>query len=89
MFSPDKRTEVQCWLAIASFGTGCLIACICLFFIDPKGEISNSAISIVSEFLVLAGALLGIKSSFDLKMQRFEAEVRRKAQELENEVKNK
>ena len=55
------------------------IACVCLFLIHPHGEISNSAISIVSELLVLAGAILGVKTSFDVKFRRFENELRHKA----------
>ena len=54
---------------------GVLIACVCIFFIPPIGEIANSAISIVSEFLVLCGALLGIKTSFDIKLKRFQNEL--------------
>ena len=68
-------TKIQTRLAIASFSTGVLIACVCIFFIDPIGEIANSAISIVSEFLVLCGALLGIKTSFDIKLKRFQNEL--------------
>lgn len=68
-------TKIQTRLAIASFSTGVLIACVCIFFIDPVGEIASSAISIVSEFLVLCGALLGIKTSFDIKLKRFQNEI--------------
>lgn len=74
----DKRTEVQCWLAIVSFGVGVVLASLCLFVVPPYGEISNSAISIVSELLVLCGALLGIKTSFDVKLHKFESELNRK-----------
>ena len=68
-------TKIQTPLAIASFSAGVLIACVCIFFIPPIGEIANSAISIVSEFLVLCGALLGIKTSFDIKLKRFQNEL--------------
>lgn len=77
--TPRKKTQdltrLQGWLAVASFTVGTLIAIGSLFLVPPPGEISSSAISIVSEFLVLAGALLGIKTGFDVKMQRFESEV--------------
>ena len=66
------KTKIQAILAISSFVCGVVIASVCLFFIPPKGEIASSAISVVSELLVLCGALLGIKTSFDVKMQRFE-----------------
>ena len=56
-------TRLQGGLAIASFSCGVVIAMVCLFFIDPLGEITYSAISIVSELLVLCGAILGVKAS--------------------------
>ena len=75
----NELTRLQGALAIASFSAGVAIACVCLFLIHPHGEISNSAISIVSELLVLAGAILGVKTSFDVKFNKFEAELRHKA----------
>lgn len=68
-------TKVQGHLAIASFTCGVLIAAACLFIVPPLGEIASSAISIVSELLVLCGALLGIKTSFDVRMRHFENEI--------------
>ena len=72
---PLPKDTLQARIAVASFSTGCLIAGICIFFIEPIGEIHSTAISIVSEFLVLAGALLGVKTAFDHKLQKFEAEM--------------
>ena len=60
----NELTRLQGALAIASFSAGVAIACVCLFLIHPHGEISNSAISIVSELLVLAGAILGSAAWF-------------------------
>lgn len=60
-------------MACVSFGCGTVIASVCLFAVPPYGHITNSAISIVSELLVLAGALLGVKTSYDLKMRTFAA----------------
>ncbi len=74
-------TKLQGQMAIASFAAGVIIACICLFIVPPPGEISTSALSIVSELLVLAGALLGVKVSVDAKLQKFMATAR-------NEMKN-
>ena len=73
-----ELTRLQGAMAIASFVSGVSIACVCLFFIQPLGEISHSAISIVSELLVLAGAILGVKTSFDVKFRRFENELKHK-----------
>lgn len=72
------KTRLQGRLAVASFVVGSAIAVVGLFVVPPPGEISNSAISIVSEFLVLAGALLGIKVSFDYRLSRFETQVERR-----------
>ena len=76
-------TRLQGGLAIASFSFGVLIAMVCLFWIEPLGEIANSAISIVSELLVLCGAILGVKASYDVKFHKFEAELLRKADKSE------
>lgn len=72
----SNLTKLQGQMAIASFAAGVVIACICLFFVPPPGEISTSALSIVSEFLVLAGALLGVKVSVDAKLQQFMAKAK-------------
>ena len=77
-----ELTRLQGIIAIASFSSGVTIAAVCLFFIEPLGEIASSAISIVSELLVLCGAILGVKASYDVKFRRFEAELR---QVIDNE----
>ncbi len=77
-----ELTRLQGIIAVASFSSGVLIASVCLFFIPPLGEIANSAISIVSELLVLCGAILGVKASYDVKFRKFEAELR---EVIENE----
>lgn len=77
--SEKKRvelTKLQGAIAIASFSSGVVIAAVCLFWIPPLGEIASSAISIVSELLVLCGAILGVKASYDVKFQKFEAELK-------------
>lgn len=76
------KLKVQTWIAVASFACGVLIASVCLFFIEPIGEIASSAISIVSELLVLCGALLGVKTAYDHKFQKFEAEVEEKLNKI-------
>ena len=85
--SEKKRielTKLQGIIAVASFSSGVLIAVVCLFWIPPLGEIANSAISIVSELLVLCGAILGVKASYDTKFRKFEAELH---QVIESETK--
>ena len=77
-----ELTKLQGVIAIASFSSGVIIAAVCLFWIPPLGEIASSAISIVSELLVLCGAILGVKASYDMKFRKFEAELR---QVIDNE----
>lgn len=74
-----ELTRLQGIMAVASFTAGVTIACVCLFLLPPPGEISNSAISIVSELLVLAGAILGVKTSYDAKFIKIETDLQRKA----------
>ena len=86
--SEKKRielTRLQGIIAIASFSSGVIIASVCLFLVPPLGEIATSAISIVSELLVLCGAILGVKASYDVKFRKFEAELR---DVIENENKH-
>lgn len=71
----STTTRVQAVMAACSFAAGTIIACVCLFLIKPIGEISSSAITAVSEFLILAGALLGVKVVFDVKLQQFRNEI--------------
>ena len=73
-----ELTKLQGGIAIASFSAGVAIAAVCLFFVPPPGEITNSAISIVSALLVLCGAILGVKASFDAKLNKMEAELHQK-----------
>ena len=77
-----ELTRLQGIIAVASFTSGVLIAAVCLFWIPPLGEIASSAISIVSELLVLCGAILGVKASYDVKFRKFEAELK---QVIDNE----
>jgi hypothetical protein len=71
-----ELTRLQGIIAVASFSSGVIIAAVCLFWIPPLGEIASSAISIVSELLVLCGAILGVKASYDVKFRKFEAELK-------------
>lgn len=82
---PEKKkrdkVRIQSAMAVASFSMGSIISCICLFVIDPLGEITNSALGIVSEFLCLSGGLLGISAAFNHKLRKFETSVNQKLME--------
>lgn len=79
----NEVTSTQRKMAWASFIIGSLIAIVCIFFIPPLGEIATTSISIVSEFLILAGSLLGIVVSFDTKLEKFRNEMRHRIEENE------
>lgn len=79
--SNSHLTKLQGQMAVAAFAAGVIIACICLFIVPPPGEMSTSALSIVSELLILSGALLGVKVSVDTKLQQFMAQARAAAKE--------
>lgn len=81
--------SLQGKMATASFIMGCVIAVMCLFCYEPLGEIATSAISIVSMFLVLAGALVGVKVSFDHQSQKFAAEIERIARQRDEHPQGK
>lgn len=81
--------SLQGKMATASFVMGCVIAVMCLFCYEPLGEIATSAISIVSMFLVLAGALVGVKVSFDHQSQKFAAEIERIARQRDEHPQDK
>ena len=81
--------SLQGKMATASFVMGCVIAVMCLFCYEPLGEIATSAISIVSMFLVLAGALVGVKVSFDHQSQKFAAEIERIARQRDGHPQDK
>lgn len=59
------------------------IAVGCIFFIPPPGEIASSAVSIVSELLILCGAILGVKASYDTKFRKFQNELDQKVDKPE------
>lgn len=85
LLKKDRITKLQGRMAVASFTAGIVIACVSLFIIPPPGEMSTSAISIVSELLVLSGALLGVTLTVDAKMQRFFAQVKEELKEKEKD----
>ena len=81
----QELTRLQGGIAIASFCMGALISCVCLFFIDPLGEITSSGIIVVSNFLVLCGGILGVKASTDAKITQIETRYVNRMGDNENE----
>ncbi len=86
-FQKHTKTTLTCTSEAVYMRSGYTFAVIeddWMFLVSPPGEISNSAISIVSELLVLAGAILGVKTSYDAKFIKIESDLQRKADKLEN-----
>lgn len=70
-------TKLQSILAVASFIVGTIIGCISLFVIPPPDVISNSALGLTSEFLILCAAMLGVNVAFDYKLSKFKTNVKK------------
>lgn len=64
-------------MAVASFIVGTIIGCISLFLIPPPDVISNSALGLTSEFLILCAAMLGVNVAFDYKLSKFKTNVKK------------
>lgn len=77
MTKVKNPTRLQSVLAVASFIVGTVIGCISLFVIPPPGEITNSALGLTSEFLILCAAMLGVNVAFDYKLSKFKSNVKK------------
>lgn len=71
----NNNLKLQTGLAIASFVVGTLIGCVSLFFVKPPDEISNSALILTSDFLLMCSAIIGVNIAFDYKLLRFRTTV--------------
>lgn len=85
MTKSKNPTGLQSGLAVASFVVGTAIGCVALFVVPPPGEITNSALGLTSEFLILCGALLGVNVAFDLKMNKFRTEIEKEIKSHDQE----
>ena len=88
-FNSIWHYSIQGKIATASVMMGCVITALCLFYYETIGEIATSEISIVSQFLCLAGALVGVKVSFDHQSQKFAAEIERIARQRDGHPQDK
>ena len=77
MTKVKNPTRLQSVLAVASFIVGTVIGCISLFVVPPPGEITNSALGLTSEFLILCAAMLGVNVAFDYKLSKFKSNVKK------------
>ena len=77
MTKVKNPTKLQSVLAVASFIVGTIIGCISLFVVPPPDSISNSALGLTSEFLILCAAMLGVNVAFDYKLNKFQSNVKK------------
>lgn len=71
MVNETNRETVHTLIAIGLIVVGVIFATMG-FFAEPVGEVSNSVIGIVGEFLSLAGALLGIVQYVNNRITKLE-----------------
>ena len=72
----SKNIRLQSGLAIAAFTVGTIIGAISLFLVPPPSDISNSALILTSDFLVLCAAMLGVNVVFDYKLSKFKTTIK-------------
>ena len=76
MSKTTKNIRLQSGLAIAAFTVGTIIGAISLFLVPPPNDISNSALVLTSDFLVLCAAMLGVNVVFDYKLSKFKTTIK-------------
>lgn len=80
-----KNIRLQSGLAIAAFTVGTLIGAISLWLVPPPSDISNSALILTSDFLVLCAAMLGVNVVFDYKLSKFKTTIKNALENNEQE----
>lgn len=71
----NKNIKLQTGLAIASFIVATIISCVSLFLVPPPDTISNSALLLTSDFLLLTAGILGVDLALDYRLSKFKTSV--------------
>ena len=71
----NKTIKLQTGLAIASFIVATLISCVSLWLVPPPDVISNSALVLTSDFLLLTAGLMGVDLALDYRLSKFKTTV--------------
>lgn len=76
---PSKNTNnrLHAVMAVTSFVVGTIIGCVSLFWVPPPDDISNSALILTSDFLLMSSAMLGVNVVFDYKLMKFKTNLRK------------
>ena len=71
----NKSIKLQTGLAVASFIVATIISCVSLWLVPPPDVISNSALVLTSDFLLLTAGLMGVDLALDYRLSKFKTSV--------------
>ena len=71
----NKSIKLQTGLAITSFIVATFISCVSLWLVPPPDVISNSALVLTSDFLLLTAGLMGVDLALDYRLSKFKTSV--------------
>lgn len=73
----NSNNRLHAVMAVVSFAVGTIIGCVSLFWVPPPDDISNSALILTSDFLLMSSAMLGVNVVFDYKLMKFKTNLRK------------
>ena len=71
----NKNIKLQTGLAVASFIVATIVSCVSLWIVPPPDVISNSALVLTSDFLLLTAGILGVDLALDYRLSKFKTSV--------------
>lgn len=71
----NKNIKLQRGLAVASFIVATVISCVSLWIVPPPDTISNSALLLTSDFLLLTAGIMGVDLALDYRLSKFKTTV--------------
>ena len=71
----NKNIKLQTGLAVASFVVATIISCVSLWIVPPPDTISNSALLLTSDFLLLTAGIMGVDLALDYRLSKFKTSV--------------
>lgn len=71
----NKNIKLQTGLAVASFIVATIVSCVSLWIVPPPDVISNSALVLTSDFLLLTAGILGVDLALDYRLSKFKTTV--------------
>ena len=71
----NRNIKLQTGLAVASFIVATIISCVSLWIVPPPDTISNSALLLTSDFLLLTAGIMGVDLALDYRLSKFKTTV--------------